>query len=862
MGEKLVQYVESKQIGELFDHFLNVIACNKPENIVRQIVDICDEIGDWPPQQFELNPEHHSHEEEYENDDNDEDFFDSDDPDCENPSTHTGSHNTLTSGDQDTDSHELHIPNQKTSPKNLMPSPIPRSAIQNPAPSSRTPPDLAISTHHTLHSAKIIHKSDWFNSTFMSEGDEDVNDWLQNTHQSITSHTKTRPAHDATSFAFETLLEAVEDSEDEDDDDDEEEEEEFPTTTALAIAPTNRRESDEEMSAARRVSWQTKTHRIVCKCWVFSRFPMALVDQIFRCLEFQTFKHGDTIANAGDDESSLVLVLEGTASMTTTAPNGSSNAVILYSGDCFGESSLLNPCKRTATVVALGNVKCATLTANLIETIPEFKNFLALSLNGIFEDASGEVLEKLMKRMEVQRYVKGDVVIQEGVSVDCDDGALFTIVEGEAEVIHSTRGHVTYLYPEHSFGEAALFENNPRETSVVVASDTLVCLVLSRKSFENCVPQTVAVEIQSKVETAAQLRRARDRAILETFCNVDQHIVLSPISNPQNAPQVGELKTLRLWRLDDGSRMINEYRVLREIGRGTYGLVYQCAKHVVGDEIVNVDERVEQRHYAVKVVKKSVLMKRRQFSKKVSQENVLVTDRELGEVVIMKKLNHPNIVRLFEVIDDPEEDELILVMEYVDGGDVMTYLRAGPMDEDLAFRLFRQMLCAVNYMHSINVLHCDIKPANIIVTKERGEAKLCDFGVSRAAISHDKSYLSRGTPAFMAPELLTSRNPTFTPAVDVWGLGACLFMFVTGHPPFSAFSSTQLAAKIRNSPVEFPPNVDVDVQLKDLIVRMLHKRPNKRISLRDVMTHPWVTKDGLFPLPRQWNHRECSSFAG
>ncbi len=114
----------------------------------------------------------------------------------------------------------------------------------------------------------------------------------------------------------------------------------------------------------------------------------------------------------------------------------------------------------------------------------------------------------------------------------------------------------------------------------------------------------------------------------------------------------------------------------------------------------------------------------------------------------------------------------------------------------------------------------------------------------------------------MAPELLTSEHPEFTPAVDVWGLGACLYMFVTGRPPFVAMNELELERKVRTEQVTFPRHLASSPHLKNLIVRMLHKQPSRRVSLRDVMTHEWVTREGTALLAMERPPTQTTSYFG
>lgn len=163
----------------------------------------------------------------------------------------------------------------------------------------------------------------------------------------------------------------------------------------------------------------------------------------------------------------------------------------------------------------------------------------------------------------------------------------------------------------------------------------------------------------------------------------------------------------------DGNKMINEYVWKGKIGTGGYGKVvlYQSQK----------DEKL----YAIKIFHKSRISKLR-----VSPTETAMMD-VLREVAIMKRLDHPNIVKLYEIIDDPQSDNFYMVLEYMEHNRL--FEGCGPpggIGEPLARRYFHDIVAGLSYLHSHNVIHGDIKPENLLLSGE-GSIKICDFGVSR-----------------------------------------------------------------------------------------------------------------------------------
>eukprot|EP00002_Diphylleia_rotans_P013385 TRINITY_DN2617_c0_g3_i3.p1 TRINITY_DN2617_c0_g3~~TRINITY_DN2617_c0_g3_i3.p1 ORF type:complete len:421 (-),score=91.74 TRINITY_DN2617_c0_g3_i3:460-1722(-) len=221
----------------------------------------------------------------------------------------------------------------------------------------------------------------------------------------------------------------------------------------------------------------------------------------------------------------------------------------------------------------------------------------------------------------------------------------------------------------------------------------------------------------------------------------------------------------------------------------------------------------------------------------------------LREVAIMKKLTHPNVVSLFEVMDDPSQDEFYMVFEYVEGGPVMSgNVENEPFPEDLARRYFRDVIMGLHYIHQHNIIHRDLKPENLLLTKD-DHLKISDFGVSIVCIEKDDSIPvlkdTVGSPAFFAPEMLTGRSYAGRP-IDIWAAGVTLYNFVYGRCPFMADTTVKIFEMIRSETISFP--FATNPQLEDLLNKMLDKDPQTRITMESILVHPWVTKNGAQPL--------------
>ncbi|KAK9839649.1 hypothetical protein WJX81_003229 [Elliptochloris bilobata] len=295
-----------------------------------------------------------------------------------------------------------------------------------------------------------------------------------------------------------------------------------------------------------------------------------------------------------------------------------------------------------------------------------------------------------------------------------------------------------------------------------------------------------------------------------------------------------ETASLKLAKLR-GVTFVNQYVVIKYLGKGANGRVFLCL------------DMCDTRLYAVKIVKKGDPDTGAAGARR--RRNALSDLRR--EVAIMRTLRHRNIVTLQEVVDDPDGSKMLLVMDYMEGGPVLTreaLERGRRIPEPLALQYFRDMCKALDYLHFNKVVHGDLKPENVLMSA-RGAVTLSDFGCSKVLNGPDE-YLERcqGTPAFLAPEMMRPHSRYRGRPTDVYALGACLFTFVYGRIPFSAPSVYQLFQVVQTEPLRFPEDMAASAELKDLLSRMLCKNPRERITLGRVMRHAWVTRRGAWPL--------------
>ncbi|KIY45370.1 snf 1 [Fistulina hepatica ATCC 64428] len=267
---------------------------------------------------------------------------------------------------------------------------------------------------------------------------------------------------------------------------------------------------------------------------------------------------------------------------------------------------------------------------------------------------------------------------------------------------------------------------------------------------------------------------------------------------------------------------LGEYTVIRDIAEGTFGQV-KLARHVVTGHLV-----------AMKYISKEKIVKEKNKS------------RVRREFEYMRALRHPHIIKLYEVIST--ETDTIFVMEYA-GGELFNYLvQNGRLSEAQARRFFQQIMSGIEYSHRLKIVHRDLKPENILLDDDLN-VKIADFGLSNEITDGDFLSTSCGSPNYAAPEVIKG-NVYAGPEIDVWSAGAILYVLLCGKLPFEDQDVHVLFNKIAQGQYTIPPYVPSDA--RKLIGQMLTVDAVKRITVAEIMTHPWFTVDlphYLAPLP-------------
>jgi calcium/calmodulin-dependent protein kinase I len=270
-----------------------------------------------------------------------------------------------------------------------------------------------------------------------------------------------------------------------------------------------------------------------------------------------------------------------------------------------------------------------------------------------------------------------------------------------------------------------------------------------------------------------------------------------------------------------GASIEERYEVGDEIGRGAFSVVKNGR-----------DKRTSEK-VAIKFIEK----------KFVDKQDLVLLAREID---IMKKVHHPNILRLIQVFET--EDVIALVMELVNGGELFyKIVEKGNYSEEDAAKIVRQMIQGVEYLHEKGIAHRDLKPENLLCSSDdRPEYQpfrvvIADFGLSKIFDSENPLETSCGTPDYVAPEVITAEG-TYDKSVDMWSAGVITYVLLCGFSPFLSSTQTGLFEKIIRVEYDFPEPewTNISDTAKDFIRHLLVKEPEKRFTATQCLQHPWL----------------------
>lgn len=252
------------------------------------------------------------------------------------------------------------------------------------------------------------------------------------------------------------------------------------------------------------------------------------------------------------------------------------------------------------------------------------------------------------------------------------------------------------------------------------------------------------------------------------------------------------------------------------IGEGSYGSVVKC------------QNKETHQWRALKSINKNLVKNSEQFKE---------------EMAIMKLLDHPNIVRLYETLEDARN--VYLVLELCTGGELFDRIvEAGNFTEQVAAKCVQAMLRAVNYMHQNYIMHRDLKPENWLVASDeeigKTDLKLIDFGLSKRFTPGEYASTKAGTPYYVAPEVLEGR---YAEKSDVWSIGVIMYILLCGNPPFSGNDTVAVLDSVKRARPQFDRKEwkSVSSEAKNMLKLLLLRDVNSRPAAHDALTNAWIT---------------------
>ena len=256
---------------------------------------------------------------------------------------------------------------------------------------------------------------------------------------------------------------------------------------------------------------------------------------------------------------------------------------------------------------------------------------------------------------------------------------------------------------------------------------------------------------------------------------------------------------------------LSNYKYIKNIGEGTFGKVKLAIHKLTGEKV------------AIKVLQKNLITGRKQY------------ERIQNEIKYLKLLNHPNIIKIYEVIEN--DSSFFIIMEYAIGGELFNYivLKEKLSEKETSF-FFYQIIQGVRYIHLKKICHRDIKLENLLLSN-KNIIKIIDFGLSSEY--EDLLNTPCGSPCYASPEMLKGQKYKGL-SVDLWACGVILFAMLFGYLPFDDKDDNILFKKILDCEIDFPEEIKVGKDAIDLIKKILNPEPDKRITIDEVEKHSFL----------------------
>ena len=267
------------------------------------------------------------------------------------------------------------------------------------------------------------------------------------------------------------------------------------------------------------------------------------------------------------------------------------------------------------------------------------------------------------------------------------------------------------------------------------------------------------------------------------------------------------------------SEPLKDYKMLDLLGEGSFGKVY------------SVEGRYSGIKRAMKIISKS--------SKTKMNENEIN-----NEINILRHMDHPNIVKIFEFFSTP--NAYTLITEKCNEGELFNEIKTkGPFNEKTSSYIMYQIFSAINYCHKMGIIHRDLKPENILIVKRDKYnlpyVKICDFGTSKIFTKNSIENQIIGSFNYMAPEVF---NKKYNEKCDVWSCGVILYILLYGKFPFEGKDQNEVINNIKLGKINFDNSfINISSDVKNLLIKLLEVNPSKRISADEAVKHVWFKEN-------------------